>query len=633
MVQILKKKNKKTVRLGEYDEAGRLKVPHTYYGIIKNMGFIFRKIWKYKKIIVLLFVLGAVTQSVMRYLWSFIAKYVIDIVQAQADMVTKDLSPLFKLLLITTLIELISVGGNTIIQNRVYYQFNYVRFKLMTEKNNKLLSMKYQILEQPHILDLHQRAANSLGGDWQGIGGLMNRSFILLSLTVTMIVTASTIIVLDPRLNFVLTVAMLINYASQRWSIRDDKKHFWDASAPIRRKMDYMERCTQDFDYAKDIRVFSMQSWLGQKQKDIFREFENKYRRSRDFWLRHSYIYSTTSLIASSVMYYILITQALGETISIGDFSLYLGLCSAFSMALSDFYFNFGLMMQASDMTDDYRTFMDLQEEQEKDYLDISVLGSAYHFEFKNVSFRYEGAKKDTIQDLNLSFPAGQKLAIVGLNGAGKTTFIKLLLRLYDVTKGDILVNGISIYRFRREDYFKLFAPVFQDVVLFAFPFAQNVSMERPECTDKEKAEACLIAAGMGEKLKSLEKGSDTEILKILYDDGIDLSGGEKQKLALARALYKDAPIIVLDEPTAALDALAEYELYRNFDKIIGEKSAIYISHRLSSTRFCDKIAMFADGRIIEYGSHEELLEKGGEYAALFSVQAQYYEERGGEDE
>lgn len=633
MTQILKKKNKKTVRLGEYDEAGKLKVPHTYYGIIKNMGFIFRKIWQYKKIIVLLFMLGAVTQSVMRYLWSFIAKYVIDIVQAQADMVTKDLSPLFKLLLITTLIELISVGSNTIIQNRVYYQFNYVRFKLMTEKNKKLLSMKYQTLEQPHILDLHQRAANSLGGDWQGIGGLMNRSFILLSLTVTMIVTASTIIVLDPRLIFVLTVAMLINYASQRWSIRDDKKHFWDASAPIRRKMDYMDRCTQDFDYAKDIRVFSMQPWLLQKQKGIFKDFENKYRKSRDFWLRHSYIYSTTSLIASSVMYYILITKALGETISIGDFSLYLGLCSAFSMALSDFYFNFGLMMQASDMTDDYRTFMDLQEEEEKDYLDISVLGSAYHFEFRNVSFRYEGAKKDTIQDLNLSFPAGQKLAIVGLNGAGKTTFIKLLLRLYDVTKGDILVNGISIYRFRREDYFKLFAPVFQDVVLFAFPFAQNVSMERPECTDKEKAEACLNAAGMGEKLKSLEKGSDTEILKILYDDGIDLSGGEKQKLALARALYKDAPIIVLDEPTAALDALAEYELYRNFDKIIGEKSAIYISHRLSSTRFCDKIAMFADGRIIEYGSHEELLEKGGEYAALFGVQAQYYEERGGEDE
>lgn len=633
MSDVFKRKSKKTVQLGEYDENGKLKVPHTYYGIVKNMGFIFQKIWQYKKSIVLLFVAGAVTQSVMRYLWSFIAKYVIDIVQAQADMATKDLSPLFQLLIITTVIELISVGGNTIIQNRVYYQFNYVRFKLMTEKNDKLLSMKYQTLEQQHILDLHQRAANSLGGDWQGIGGLMNRSFILLSLAVTMVVTATTIVVLDPRLILVLTLAMLINYASQRWSIRDDKKHFWDASAPIRRKMDYMERCTQDFEYAKDIRVFSLQPWLLQKQKGILKEFEGMYHKSRNFWLRHSYIYSTTSLIASSVMYYILITQTLGESITIGDFSLYLGLCSAFSMALSDFYFNFGLIMQASDMTDDYRTFMDLQEEEEADYLDISVLGSSYHFEFQNVSFRYDGAEKDTIHDLNLSFPAGQKLAIVGLNGAGKTTFIKLLLRLYEVTKGDILVNGISIYRFRRADYFKLFAPVFQDVVLFAFPLSQNVSMERPECTDKKKAEECLIAAGMGDKLKSLEKGSDTEILKVLYDDGVDLSGGEKQKLALARALYKDAPIIVLDEPTAALDALAEYELYQNFDKIIGNKSAIYISHRLSSTRFCDKIAMFADGKIIEYGTHEELLEKGGEYATLFGVQAQYYEERGEEDE
>jgi len=288
--------------------------------------------------------------------------------------------------------------------------------------------------------------------------------------------------------------------------------------------------------------------------------------------------------------------------------------------------------MQASDLTDDYRTFMDLKEEEAEDYLDISVLGDTYSFEFKNVSFRYDGAKRDTISNLNLSFPAGQKLAIVGLNGAGKTTFIKLLLRLYDVTQGDILVNGISIYRFRREEYFRLFAPVFQDVVLFAFPLSQNVSMDMPEDTDKEKAENCLVAAGLSEKLKSLEKGIDTEILKILHDDGVDLSGGEKQKLALARALYKDAPVIVLDEPTAALDALAEYELYRNFDKIIGGKSAIYISHRLSSTRFCDKIAMFSEGRIVEYGSHEELLKKGGEYATLFGVQAQYYEEKGGEN-
>ena len=220
---------------------------------------------------------------------------------------------------------------------------------------------------------------------------------------------------------------------------------------------------------------------------------------------------------------------------------------------------------------------------------------------------------------------------MVGLNGAGKTTFIKLLLRLYDVTSGEITVNGININRFRRKDYYRLFAPVFQNVELFAFPLAENVSMKEPENTDREKALQCLVQAGMQEKLASFEKGIDTEILKVLYEDGVDLSGGEKQKLALARALYKDSPIIVLDEPTAALDALAEYELYRNFDKMMEGKTAVYISHRLSSTRFCDKIAMFVDGRIVEYGTHEELLAKRGAYANMFEVQAQYYETEGKE--
>ena len=245
--------------------------------------------------------------------------------------------------------------------------------------------------------------------------------------------------------------------------------------------------------------------------------------------------------------------------------------------------------------------------------------------------FRYEGAKEDTIRHLNLTFPAGQRLAVVGLNGAGKTTFIKLLLRLYDVTSGEILVNGYDIRRFRRKEYYTLFAPVFQNVELFAFPLAENVSMKEPEQTDRERALKCLLRAGMEEKLQSLEKGIDTEILKVLYEDGVDLSGGERQKLALARALYKDSPIIVLDEPTAALDALAEYELYQNFDKMMEGKSAVYISHRLSSTRFCDRVAMFMNGQIVEYGTHEELLAKQGEYARMFEVQAQYYEENDGE--
>ena len=625
----MKKKENKTVLLGERDENGKYKVPHTCYGLVGNLKFLFRNIWKYRKLLVLMFVFGAVTQSVMRYLWSYIGKFMVDMIEAQAAMNTQELLPLVKLLAVVALVEVIAIGGQTIVSNRVYFNMTLVRFQMITEKNDKLLSMNYQMLEQPHILDLHQRASNALGGNWQGFEGMMNRTYIVAAQVVTMIVTASTIIVLDPRLLLALTVAMLINYGSQRWSIRDDKKHFWDATSTTRRQMSYMERCTQDFDYAKDIRLFSLKPWLLKKQKGILADYRKKYNRSRNFWLRHSYIYCSTSLIASAVMYYILITQVMHESVSIGDFTLYLGLCGAFSQALSDFYDNFGQLQFASNMVDDLRTFMDLEVEKEEDCLDIGVLGDTFHFEFRDVCFRYEGAKEDTIRHLNLSFPAGQRLAVVGLNGAGKTTFIKLLLRLYDVTGGEILVNGYNIKRFHRKDYYRLFAPVFQNVELFAFPLAENVSMKEPERTDRKRALACLLQAGMEEKINSLEKGIDTEILKVLYEDGVDLSGGEKQKLALARALYKDASVIVLDEPTAALDALAEYELYQNFDKMMEGKSAVYISHRLSSTRFCDRIAMFMDGRIVEYGTHEELLAKQGEYAKMFEVQAQYYEKDG----
>jgi len=275
---------------------------------------------------------------------------------------------------------------------------------------------------------------------------------------------------------------------------------------------------------------------------------------------------------------------------------------------------------------DDFRSFLEIKEEG-NDLLPLPDR-EKYTFTFRNVSYRYHGAEGYALKNLNLTFDAGERLAVVGLNGAGKTTFIKLLLRLYDVTEGEILLNGINIKRFKREEYYRLFAPVFQNVEIFAFPFSENVSMKTPENTDKELAKECLIKAGMEEKVNGLLKGVDTQLLKVLHEDGVDLSGGEKQKLALARALYKDAPVIILDEPTAAFDALAEYNLYKSFNELIGDKSAIYISHRLSSTRFCDHIAMFKEGEIVEYGSHEELLLKKGAYAEMFEIQAQYYKDK-----
>ncbi|MBR5761983.1 MAG: ABC transporter ATP-binding protein, partial [Lachnospiraceae bacterium] len=213
----------------------------------------------------------------------------------------------------------------------------------------------------------------------------------------------------------------------------------------------------------------------------------------------------------------------------------------------------------------------------------------------------------------------------VGLNGAGKTTFIKLLLRLYEPTEGHIYLNDVDISTYDRDEYYKLFSPVFQEVILFAYPLYLNVSMNTVAETDKERAIKCLEQAGMKEKVAELKNGVDTEVLKVVEDDGVDFSGGEKQKIALARALYKNAPVIVLDEPTAALDALAEAKLYQDFDKMVEGKTAIYISHRLSSTQFCDDVAMFKDAELVEYGTHESLLKAGGPYSEMFNVQAQYY--------
>ena len=348
--------------------------------------------------------------------------------------------------------------------------------------------------------------------------------------------------------------------------------------------------------------------------------------RSRNLWIYNSTFAHGMTLISTAVVYGVLIYSFLGGGISIGDFTLYIGFATTFTSAMTGLLNSIGGYKQCSLQVDNFRSYMDLEPDDESDCIPVPE-SDKYIFEFKNVSFKYSGQENYALKNLNLTLEPGKRLAVVGLNGAGKTTFIKLLLRLYDVTEGEILLNGTDIRRFKRNEYYRLFSPVFQNVEIFAFPMNENVSMGRPEDTDKKRAEECLVKAGMVEKLASLEKGADTELLKVIYDDGVDLSGGEKQKLALARALYKDAPVIVLDEPTAALDALAEYNLYKSFDEIIGDKSAVYISHRLSSTRFCDSIAMFKAGEMVEYGTHDELLAKKGAYAEMFEIQAQYYKE------
>lgn len=565
----------------------------------------------------------AVFASLMSYMWSFITKFILDILETSGG----DTAPLIHLLLIVAAVETISMFLNTIAWNRSWFMMIEVRMHMINDCMAKLLTMNYQSLEQPDILDAHQKAQNSNGGNIGGCEGLMHEMQDLAINSVTLIVTVTTIFILDWRLILIISVVAFGKYLYFQHIVKKDKKCVWDKLAPVWRRINYMERTTQDFDYAKDIHLFGMKKWLCKKQREILDSKQEKVFYSKRLWSCYQLAVELTNMIPSLAAYAVLIFAVINTDMSIGDFTLYIGLCETFTNSLNTFLQTLGEIKQCSLQVDDYRTFMDLQQEDESDCIPIPKT-DRYTFEFKNVSYKYAGQENYAVKNFNLTLEAGKRLAVVGLNGAGKTTFIKLLLRLYDVTDGEILLNGINIKRFRRSEYFTLFAPVFQNVELYAFPMSENVSMKRPEETDKALVEKCLESAGLGDKVRELSGGVDTQLLKVIYDDGVDLSGGERQKLALARALYKNAPVMVLDEPTAALDPLAEYNMYRNFDETIGSKSAVYISHRLSSTRFCDSIAMFKNGELIQQGTHEELLEQGGAYAEMFEIQAQYYKDK-----
>ncbi|MCM1537245.1 MAG: ABC transporter ATP-binding protein/permease [bacterium] len=636
---------------------------HHEYSMFSNVLYIMKKIRRYCPILGILMIVGMFSQSIAQYLASFIGKFVIDIVQVQAGSAQKDFAPLIRVLLIACAVELVIMLLNAVTGNRCWYYMIHTRMKVITERVQKALSMNYQMFEEPDALDMEEKALEATGGNTNGIEGMMHNIYDFGINAVLLLISLTTVVVLDWRMLIVLGIISAVQHLFFLHTVKKDRREVWDKLAPIWRKTHYMEQSMQNFDYAKDIRLFSMKNWLSKKQHEILMEKQDKMLYSRTLWIYNTAFAHGLSVITTAVIYAVMIFAVVDRDLSIGNFTLYLGLAMNFTMAMGKTFNTLGDIKENSHEVSYFRSFIDmptadrpgesytspsassdLTEKRTDADLSVSTKEKAdadqflpipqtdgYTFTFRNVCFRYAGAKEDALHNLNLTFSAGERLAIVGLNGAGKTTFVKLLCRLYDPTRGEILLNGVDIRMFERNEYFRLFAPVFQNVELFAFPMAENVSMMPPGKTDREKSRECLIQAGLSDKLAELKNGVDTELLKIIHDDGIDLSGGEKQKLALARALYKNAPVMVLDEPTAALDALAEYRLYCNFDKIIGKKSAVYISHRLSSTRFCHHIAMFQNGEMVEYGTHEELLEKGGAYAEMFQIQSQYYQEEGEE--
>lgn len=597
---------------------------HKEYGVLGNIVYILKKFVQYRKSLIFLLVLCGAARASMSYIWSFIGKLVIDMIERQAG--GGDIIPLLKLVIATTAAELILMGLDTASGSRLRVGFQYIRFRLIAEKTAKSLSMEFETLETPDMLDRLQKADRAVDNDWNGVGGMMNYMLETAVQLVSLITATVIMATFNPLIIPVIAALAVVQFLYFDHIRRLDKKEMWDAMAPNWRKLGYMEEVTGDFSYAKDIRLFGMKRFLSKRQREVYDDELAHWKKSRQYWVYNTIFAHGILLVQNLIVIGWLIFSVVRDGLSIGNFTLYFSSSTAFSGAISQFLAGLSGLKERSAQTDDFRSYMEIPLADDGAETVPIPKADRYEITFENVSFRYKGQDRYALKNVNIKLSAGEKLAVVGLNGAGKSTFIKLLMRLYDVTEGRILLNGTDIRRFDRHEYFKLFAPAFQDVTVFAMPMNENVSMSSPADTDRVRAERVLRDAGLGDKTDSLEKGADTELLKVLYDDGVDLSGGEKQKLALARALYKkNSEIIVLDEPTAALDALAEYRLYQSFNGLVGNKTAVYISHRLSSTRFCDRVAMFVGGELAETGTHSELMEKNGAYAEMFRVQAQYY--------
>lgn len=382
-----------------------------------------------------------------------------------------------------------------------------------------------------------------------------------------------------------------------------------------------------DNEYATDVRIYRQDLICDKYNNDKTGIFGSKgmfAKLAREPMGLYNAASAAISVLFMGVVYIFVCLKALGGAFGIGSATRYIASITKLSESTSSLIRTVGEMRNNSSFLKLIFEFLDMPNKMYQGSLNVEKHMEDYEIEFRNVSFKYPGSEKDALHRVNMKFRVGERLALVGQNGSGKTTFIKLLCRLYDPTEGEVLLNGINIREYNYTEYMSIFSVVFQDFKLFAFTLGQNVATIVDY--DKNQVEHCLKNSGFEERFKELSGGTETYLYKRLNKTGLDISGGEAQKIALARALYKDAPFVVLDEPTAALDPIAEAEVYSNFDNIVGDKTAVYISHRLSSCRFCSDIAVFDDGQIVQQGSHDELVaDEIGKYHELWSAQAQYY--------
>lgn len=585
----------------------------------KTFRYFYGIAWKEKPSYVILLLLSILLNAVHPFINLFLSKYILEELTGarRADI-------LIYLALGITLGNLVMLTLIHVVRcNLAKYDDWFDRY-LYDQISLKSMSMDYAFTEDPAVLNQHRKAAEGINFYSGGMKGLSECVQLLFSYVLTFAGVVAIVAVNTPIL-LIVAIFAVIGGSVAVWQTNKCYQIEFEIFPKVNRAFGYMSRDALDPRYSKSIRLYDAAGMMKEQFMKTMNQCASIFRYTALKIGRWNCIGSVVNFLKNLCIYGYLGYKLIVGAITLGDFTLLSGSANTLKDSLQ------GILNQIQDLQKklkfmgEYVKFMEMEDAIQTGTLPVEN-GKQPVIEFRHVSFKYPTAQDYVLKDVNITIPAGQHLSVVGLNGAGKTTFIKLLCRLYDVQEGEILLNGVNIREYSNDAYMKELAVVFQDFKLFALTMKENIILGDSTKESEDQLRKVCELSGLEDLIDSLPLGTETQIYKYFDQEGIEPSGGEAQKMAIARALYKDAPIVILDEPTAALDPVAEYEVYRHFNDLVGGKTAIYISHRLSSCKFSDKIAVFADKTVKEYGTHDELVNiQDGIYATMFAAQAQYY--------
>lgn len=519
------------------------------------------------------------------------------------------------------------------IMNNVVYMLYHIVWektwgRIYVRSLKPLYRADYDKLESPEYKNLYSQYTGYVRSSTLNE---YNAVMELLSSVLSILVFGTMISMLHPLIAAGLVVMAVVHYFAKKPLVKIQHKMNIRLVANDR-KFKYATAIATDFENAKEIRLYNMHGWVKSVTDDCIAEHRKVHSIIQWYTFFVGFCHNALHLLRDGFAYVYLILMFMNGELTPGDFVLYFTAITSFSTTLNNLTERFNEIHKYDLQVSEIRKTEKIESSRTRGE-GIPVPHKDAEIEFRGVSFRYPNAKEDTIRGISFKIGAGERLAVVGINGAGKTTLVKLLCGLYLPTEGEILLNGHPVNEYNINEYYSVFSAVFQDINVLPLTIAENVacSIDNNKI-DREKVHTALEYAGLWEKVSSLEKGMDTYFDKEVHAKAVDFSGGEKQKLALARAIYMDRPFLILDEPTSALDPIAENKMYLQFNEITKNNTALFISHRLASTRFCDRIIHMEKGKIIEYGTHDELMKMNGKYAEMFRIQSQYYnEEKDGE--